>query len=228
MDRVRFLANSRFVASRARERLGVDAQVIPPLIDHKAYATPTKRRTVTLINPHPKKGGNIALGLASARPDIPFEFIESWRAARVLAPLRAQAAKLPNVRWRRPILDRKQVFRNTRILIVPSQLEEAWGRVVNEAQASGIPVVASRIGGLAESVGKGGLLVSPVDDPAVWLRTLSRVWDDPEEYERLSKAALENIRQPDLQPDALISRLLGAIGEVRSRRSVTDLTKAPR
>jgi hypothetical protein len=46
--------------------------------------------------------------------------------------------------------------------------------------------------------------------------------DDPEEYERLSKAALENIRQPDLQPDALISRLLGAIGEVRSRRSVTD------
>jgi hypothetical protein len=98
MDRVRFLANSRFVASRARERLGVDAQVIPPLIDHKAYATPTKRRTVTLINPHPKKGGNIALGLASARPDIPFEFIESWRAARVLAPLRARAAKLPNVR----------------------------------------------------------------------------------------------------------------------------------
>jgi len=222
LDRVRFVANSRFVAAKALERLGVDARVIPPLIDHQAFATPTTRRVVPLINPHPKKGGHIALGLAAARSDIPFEFIESWRAARVLAPLRAQAAGLPNLRWRPPIHDTHQIFRDTRLLIVPSQCEEAWGRVVNEAQASGIPVIASRIGGLPESVGRGGLLVSPVDDPAAWLQALSRVWDDPAEYDRLSTAALENVRQPDLQPDALISSFLDVIAELRSSRCVAD------
>ena len=59
-------------------------------------------------------------------------------------------------------------YAQARILLVPSVWEEAWGRVVTEAQLSGIPVLASAIGGLPESVGPGGILVPPGSDVEVW------------------------------------------------------------
>src|SRR3546814_9881685 len=43
--------------------------------------------------------------------------------------------------------DMREVYRRTHTLLVPSQWEEAWGRVATEAQFSGIPVLASDRGG---------------------------------------------------------------------------------
>ncbi len=50
-------------------------------------------------------------------------------------------------------------------LVMPSVVEESFGRVIIEAQAVGVPVVASRIGGINEVVADGadGLLVDPRD-----------------------------------------------------------------
>jgi glycosyltransferase involved in cell wall biosynthesis len=216
LQRTAFIANSRFTAARARERLGIRAEVIPPLVDHGAFATKTRRHAITLINPEPIKGGIIALELAADRPDIPFELIESWPSNRRLVELMARAGSLPNVRWRRPINHPRKIYRNTRILIAPSQWEEAWGRVVNEAQASGIPVIASHIGGLPESVGAGGSLVSPHDDVSAWKKAVYALWDDPREYARLSAAARENILRRELQPDYLLDQLLQVLSRVVS------------
>jgi len=60
-------------------------------------------------------------------------------------------------------------------LVMPSVVEESFGRVIIEAQAIGVPVVASRIGGINEVIadGEDGLLV------------------DPRDHEGLAKAMLE-------------------------------------
>lgn len=52
-------------------------------------------------------------------------------------------------------------------------LEEGLGQVVVEAQLAGVPVVATRAGGLPEAVGRGGLLV-PAGDPRALARALER------------------------------------------------------
>ncbi len=68
------------------------------------------------------------------------------------------------------------------IFLLPSLLEQA-GMVLVEAQASGMPIVASRVGGVPEMVreGRSALLVPPGDSRAITL-ALQRLVDDPERW----------------------------------------------
>ncbi|MBI3083101.1 MAG: glycosyltransferase, partial [Candidatus Omnitrophica bacterium] len=66
------------------------------------------------------------------------------------------------------------------LIVVPSTYPESFGRSVIEAQAVGRPVVASRLGALADLVedGTSGLLVSP-GDPLALAQALERLIQDP-------------------------------------------------
>ena len=79
---------------------------------------------------------------------------------------------------------------------------------------SGIPVLASRVGGLTESVGGGGILVDGNAELSDWDAALARMWDDPAEYGRFSKFALEHSRRADFQPTAIATRLLGVLSDL--------------
>ncbi|MFH1900727.1 MAG: glycosyltransferase, partial [Candidatus Omnitrophota bacterium] len=65
--------------------------------------------------------------------------------------------------------DVENVLKGARILVVPSVIEESFGRVIVEAFACGVPVVASNIGALPEIIedGRDGILVAPGDSEAI-------------------------------------------------------------
>jgi glycosyltransferase involved in cell wall biosynthesis len=65
------------------------------------------------------------------------------------------------------------------ILVFPSTRRESFGRVAAEAQASGIPVVGSRAGGIPETIreNESGLLVPPEDADALAAALLRLVND---------------------------------------------------
>lgn len=207
--RLSLLAISRFTAERARSDLGVDAHVLLPLIRPDAYRTETSREVVLFINPHPWKGVDIAFRIAESRPDIPFVFLESWKLRDELKrEYLARAAELPNVTWSDPVRDMRKAYSRARVVLAPSVWEEAWGRVATEPHISGIPVLASNRGGLPESVGPGGILVDSGAPVEAWTAALSRLWDEDAEYERLSQAALEYSRRPEIQPQAIAARFV--------------------
>lgn len=206
-----FLANSEFTAREARERLGVDPVVLPPLVSPDPYPTATSGENVLFVNPHPRKGAEVAFRLAESRPDIPFVFLESWEGYRELEEYRDRAGRLSNISWRGRVSDMRAIYARTRVLLVPSQWDEPWGRVVTEAQFAGIPALASRSGGLPESVGPGGLLVERDAALEEWEEALSRLWDDDDAYRRVSEAARKHARRPDIQPSALMSRFLDLV-----------------
>jgi glycosyltransferase involved in cell wall biosynthesis len=211
-----YIANSRFTASRFHQRFGVYPAVVPPLFRRADYVTEVCGPLVTFINPVAVKGVELALEIAGLCPKIRFAFVRGWPLGlRDEARLKRAAARLGNVELRDRTGDMRTVYRDTRILLVPSQWEdETWGRVVTEAQFSGIPAIVSDRGGLPEAVGPGGIIV-PHDAPArAWANVLVTLWSDERAYAKLSKAALGHTTRADLDPDLQVSRLIDTLNSV--------------
>ena len=85
-------------------------------------------------------------------------------------------------------------FERAAVVCVPSR-REGYGMVAREAMAHGRPVVATRVGGLADAVDDGvtGLLV-PAGDVAGLRAAIERLLGDPELRARLGAAARERVR----------------------------------
>ena len=81
-------------------------------------------------------------------------------------------------------------YRAADVLVVPSR-SESFGLVAAEAQACGIPVVASRVGGLEHIVADGetGFLVDGWN-PGDYAAAIGRILGDPDLAEAMAAAAL--------------------------------------
>ncbi|NMG33052.1 glycosyltransferase [Azoarcus sp. TTM-91] len=213
-----FIANSRYTAAEVERSLGIEAVVIPPLVRAEAYTTPRRPRHVLFVNPVVSKGLETVLELAHRCPDIPFVLQESWPLGEEgRRQLVNRCRPLANVQVRGSTLDMKSVYHDTRLLIAPSVFPEAWGRVATEAQFSGIPVLASAVGGLPESVGRGGILIPAGAGAESWHQALRSIWDDPAREQALSLAASNHASRAEIQPGQLIKTLLATLTRLQSR-----------
>jgi glycosyltransferase involved in cell wall biosynthesis len=80
------------------------------------------------------------------------------------------------------------LLRTADVFVVPSRWPDPSPLTVGEALATGLPVVASRIGGIPEAVGDAGILVPP-DDPPALAGALRGLIDDPARRSALGAAA---------------------------------------
>ncbi len=205
-----YIANSSYTAARFKSKFGIEPAVIPPIFPPDQYRTPGNGKYVTFVNPVPVKGLDLALAIAELCPGIPFLFVRGWPlSSRTEAQLRRHLARLPNVRLVARSNDMKRIYAETRVLLVPSQWDETWGRVVSEAQFSGIPVLSSDSGGLPESVGPGGVLLRRDDAAELWAQQLRILWSDTALYHLKREATLSHAGRPALdigrQMDQLVA-----------------------
>jgi glycosyltransferase involved in cell wall biosynthesis len=79
------------------------------------------------------------------------------------------------------------------LLLHPAR-REGLGAVVLEAMSAGVPVIASRVGGIVDAIedGVNGRLVAP-DDPGAWLDAIADLLGDGEERLRLGMAARRTV-----------------------------------
>ena len=81
------------------------------------------------------------------------------------------------------------------LFVLPSK-EEGLGSSILDAQAAGLPVIASKTGGIPQIIQNGdtGILV-PVDDPKSLAKQIMRLKKNDKLRHNLSQAALESIKQ---------------------------------
>jgi len=177
-------------------RYGVD---LAPRAAARRYAPHGKVRFAYLGTPAPHKGVHVlidafrAAELERARPHGAelVIFGGSRTNPAYFADLKRRARGLP-VRFAGAI-DNAQVpdaLEQVDALVVPSLWLENWPVSVQEARLARVPVVASRLGGLAEAVRDGvdGLLFEPGDVYAL-AAALRRLVDEPRRLGELAAAA---------------------------------------
>lgn len=82
------------------------------------------------------------------------------------------------------------------VLVLATTTHEAFGRVIVEAQASGVPVVATRVGGVIDIIDddKTGLLVPPADTKSM-ADAIIRIHKDKQLARRLAEAAYRKLKE---------------------------------
>lgn len=190
---------SEFARTFYREKLGIDAVVLPPLIDEmKIQVANNSRRFITFVNPAPEKGLYFFIGIAwelnLRRPEIPLLIVES-RAKIDAFGSTPEARRLTNLYVMENVPDPREFYRQTRILLIPSLCSESFGRVAIEAASNGIPVVCSNRGALPEVLSEEGIasefaleipekfspssrIVPTADEVAPWVDAILKLWDD--------------------------------------------------
>ena len=212
------LANAESLARAAREA-GYHCEMVPSVVELGASATATTRESVVLVNPIEILGGDRVWAIASARPDIPFELRESnlfTDAERRVIEDRIRDH--PNMRLLPFATRPADIYARARLLLVPHRVDNR-PRVILEAQNNGIPVVASDLPGLAESVGPGGVLVPNADAPQPWVDAIGGLWDDEPRYEATVEAARIHAARDDVNPDRIVDRFEALVAATVAART---------
>lgn len=228
---------SEYVARYVREYGGMPAVHVPISLMEGGPDPQSLGRFdneyVTLANPCAVKGIDIFLALADVMPHVRFAAVPTWGTnARDVEALRAR----PNIRIVPPVDNMDDLFRQTRVLLVPSVWAEARSRIVVEAMLRGVPVIAADIGGIPEAkLGVPYLLpVNPIRHykPAVdenmvpvaevpaqdigpWEDAVRRLTTDEAQWREIAqqsrRAALEYVRTLSVEPfEAVLLKVIAA------------------
>lgn len=119
-------------------------------------------------------------------------------------------------------LDMERMYSAMDVFLFPSICRESFGMVVIEAMASGLPVIASSVGGVPEIVknGENGILVPP-GDPSALAGAICRLAGDAEFSKQMARNGEKNVLD-NFSREAMAIRFEEAIasfcGTVRNRR----------
>jgi glycosyltransferase involved in cell wall biosynthesis len=199
------------------ETLGVPpgrTRVIPCGIDvapfaRMASASPRERSPVVLVTTGrlvARKGHAVAIQAvaiaARTRPDLELRIVGDGPERSRLETLARASGLGPRARFLGTVWPTMDVLRDADLFLFPS-LEEPQGLALLEACAAGVPVIASRTGGIPEMVtdGESARLVPPGDAPALAAAILERVADPAAAAERARRAA-DRARAFDIGPIA--------------------------
>lgn len=180
--------------------------------------SPVKNEFIFMFNPLERKGGLIFKEIAKNLPSQRFGTVFGWSSLKekpnsdtfskecIKRITESEGSvfdgSLPeyvnfddcnNVKIFNPENDSKKLYGKIKVLLVPSQWEEAFGRVAIEAMANGIPVIASDVAGLRDSVGDGGILIVK-DNINKWIDEIKKLISNKKYFQTMSKRGKEFIK----------------------------------
>ncbi len=168
--------------------------VLYPSIDTTKYSYKQhSKKYITLINPTKSKGVNIFLKIAESVHDK--KFLVAGLREKTLHRRITNLSNIKFVEWTNRV---ENVYNETKILLMPVEWPEPFGRIAIEAGLNGIPTIASNRGGLPEAVGEGGILIDDIHNIDRWVEAIQSL-DDEALYNRLSENAKRHAQKFDFE-----------------------------
>jgi phosphatidyl-myo-inositol alpha-mannosyltransferase len=191
-----------------------------------------RRRIVFVGRPEPRKGLPVLLDALGRLPGSPVLDLVGV-AAGDLPPSARPLHAAGRVRVHGAVDDarRDELLRRADVFCSPAVAGESFGIVVAEAMAAGLPVVATRVGGIPEVVGADAGRIVPPGDPAALAAALAGFLAHPDERAAAGRAARHRALRFDWEPvaDRLLEVYATARRRHRSRRpQLPQLLPVPR
>lgn len=171
------IANSVYIQKEVKRIFKKDSKVIYPLVDtqalqNKMAVLSQDKQFITLIGSELIKGRAIVEHIATLMPTQQFIIVgreftqQKWKKNILYQP------------WVDDVID---IYQKTKLLLIPSICNEAFGRTALEAMILGLPVIGSNRGGLTEVLSKKSV-VDDLYDFLEWKTKIEEALNNKEEY----------------------------------------------
>lgn len=184
------------------------SMVLHPLVNPADYRTETTREYVTLVNLYENKGPDKFYYLAKQFPSQKFLAVKGGYGEQVIK-------KLPNVTFMDNTKDIREVYKKTKVVLMPSKYE-SYGRIAVEAAASGIPSLVTPTKGLVEALDYAGNFAE-LDADHRWRNTLAKLIDDPDYYEDARWVAEKRSAELWERSERELKEFLGHMNDLATR-----------
>ena len=118
----------------------------------------------------------------------------------------------------RPPMPARQAFPLGRLMIVPSR-RESLPYIVLEAAAAGIPMIATKVGGIPEIFGPQSGLLIPAADTAALAQAISQAVKNPETMLRVAASLRDRVRA-NFSVDAMVDSAIAGYREALQQRGL--------
>ncbi|MDA8345762.1 MAG: glycosyltransferase family 4 protein [Thermaerobacter sp.] len=160
----------------------------PPDVQTLREAVPQRPLLCVAARLHPTKGVDVALQALALLPAAHLAVLGEGPERAVLEALAVRLGIAQRVHFLGYRKDFAAIVAGADLFLVPSRAE-GFGLAALEAMAQGVPVAASRVGGLPELIGDGGIYAPPEDPAALAEAVLSALGERDALAQRAKKRA---------------------------------------
>lgn len=168
------IVNSEFSQQMFRKHLDVHAEIVYPPINllrdaqNNVDQINENEQYITMIAPSQAKGVDTVFFLAQALPTEKFKLVGGIGDTNTHLNIQ----KYSNIIYQSHTEDMAAVYKNAKIVLFPSLLDESFGRVPVEALAFGVPVLARDTGAVRGVLGACGVILPKNASNQEWLDAL--------------------------------------------------------
>lgn len=167
------VSNSLYVQKRLYD-IGIKSILLHPLFNKETKQMDVKKQNILFINPSVHKGYEVIKVLIKKFPNEHFIIVGDIGKNDGISQ-KIEILKNSNVDYLCSIYNKKKLdylYQTSKVTLVPSQVAETFSMVAAESIYRGIPVIASNIGALPQTIGECGILVNQYDNFFEWEKTL--------------------------------------------------------
>ena len=171
---------------------------------------------VTLVNSDYGKGGELFYQIAKRLSQI--QFLCAGLGAEIIPQnieINKKLKTLKNVTILERTDNMAEIYEKTRLLLIPSLVDETFSMVALEAMSNGIPIIASPNGNLPFLIENGGILLDTGNIDS-WIDAIIYLITNKVSYNELSENAQKIALKynPEEELNKFLSMIKTALGEV--------------